>query len=207
MASDDADERPPLDAVTEWPGGITWIGYPEEDARRASHALETDAGVWLVDPVDADGLDDRVADLGDVAGVVVLQDRHTRDAAAVAGRHDVPVSVPGWMDLTRENLDATAEPIDSALPGTGYEVHALIDAEEWEEALLVDEGAATMVVPEALGTLPAFTEGGHDVGLHPALDDPPSGLTGWSPDRLLVGHGEGVHGDAAERIAEALDAG
>ncbi|WP_166377168.1 hypothetical protein [Halorubrum sp. BOL3-1] len=42
---------------------------------------------------------------GDVAGVVVLQDRHTRDAAAVARRHGVPVFVPEWMSLTREKLD------------------------------------------------------------------------------------------------------
>jgi len=204
--AEDTDERPALSHVREWPGGFSWIAHPDEDARRASHALDTAAGVWLVDPVDAAGLDERLTALGEVAGVVVAQDRHTRDAAAVADRHDVAVSVPEWMALTRAKLATDAEPIDGALPGTEYDVHRLIEADEWEEVVLVDETGGTMVVPEALGTLPAFGTG-DGLGVHPALDDPPRRLADWTPDRVLVGHGESVHDDATAAVRAAVDAG
>ena len=130
MSDDDTQERPTLEDVTEWSGGFSWIAYPDERGQRASHALQTAAGVWLVDPVDTDGLDDRLAELGDVVGVVVLQDRHTRDASEIARRHDVSVSVPDWMHLVQEKLETPAESLGSALPGTDYAVHRLIDTDE-----------------------------------------------------------------------------
>lgn len=205
MAPKDPQDRPILRAVTEWDGGFDWIADPNEDAQRASHALSTAAGVWLVDPVDADGLDDRVADLGEVAGVAVLHDRHTRDAVAVAHRHDVAVHVPDWMRLTREKLDAKAEAIDEELPGTSYAVHRLIDRDDWEEVVLVDDTTGTLVVPEALGTLPSFGEEDDELGLHPGLDTPPPRLEAWRPERILVGHGESVHADATRQLETALD--
>lgn len=207
MSDDDSRERPPLRAATEWPGGISWIAHPDERTQRASHALQTDAGVLVVDPVDADGLDDRLAALGEVAGAVVAHDRHTRDAVRVADRHDVPVHVPEWTTLTREKLSAPAESAESVLRETEYAVHRLIDTDEWEEAVLVDETAGTMLVPETLGTLASFGDGdGDSLGLHPALDDSPSRLGDWNPDRILVGHGESVHEDASAALAAALDA-
>lgn len=204
--TDETDERPALEAVTEWAGGFSWIAYPDERSLRASHALATDAGVWVVDPVDAVGLDDRLAELGTVAGVVVIQDRHTRDAVAVARRHDVAVSVPEWMTLVREKLATTPETVGEELPGTDYAVHRLLDTDEWEEAVLVDETAGTLVVPEALGTLASFGTEDDVLGLHPGLDDPPSGLAEWEPDRVLVGHGESVHSEATAALRAAIDA-
>ncbi len=206
MVADDTEERPTLSDVREWPGGLSWIAHPDEDARRASHALATDAGVWVVDPVDADGLDERLTALGEVAGVVVAQDRHTRDAAAVARRHDVGVSVPDWMTLTREKLATDPESLGSELPGTEYGVHRLLEADEWEEAVLVDETAGTMVVPEALGTLSSFGTDDQTLGVHPALDDPPRRLVDWTPERVLVGHGESVHDEATAAVRAAVDA-
>lgn len=206
MADDDTQERPILRDVTEWTGGISWIAYPDEDAQRASHALLTEAGVWIVDPVDADGLDERVAELGDVAGVLVIQDRHTRDAEDVARRHDVAVHVPDWMDLVREKLETTAESVGSDLPGTNYTVHRLIDTDDWEEAVLVDETTNTMVVPEALGTLPSFQVNDNELGVHPALDEPPQVLAEWNPDRILVGHGKSIHSEATTKLKAALEA-
>ena len=203
--TDDTGERPSLSHVREWSGGLSWIAHPDEDARRASHALATDAGVWVVDPVDAAGLDDRLAALGEVTGVVVAHDRHTRDAVTVARRHDVAVSVPEWMALTRAKLATEAEPLDATLPGTDYGVHRLIAADEWEEVVLVDETGGTMVVPEALGTLPSFGSG-EGLGVHPALDDPPRRLADWTPDRVLVGHGESVHDEATAAVRAAVDA-
>jgi len=206
MHDDEPEERPPLREVTEWDGGSSWIAYPDERAQRASHALRTETGVWIVDPVDADGLDERVAELGDVAGVLVIQDRHTRDAEAVARRHDVPVHVPNWMTLVREKLETSPESVGSELPGTNYAVHRLIETDEWEEAILVDETATTMVVPEAVGTVPAFGEGDNELGVHPALDEPPRELADWHPDRILVGHGQSIHSGATTKLDDALDA-
>ncbi|MDB2260202.1 hypothetical protein PM035_06760 [Halorubrum ezzemoulense] len=206
MSDDEPTGRPSLEAVTEWDGGVSWVAHPEEDAMRGSHALTTEGGVWVVDPLDADGLDDRLSDLGEVAGVVVTHDRHTRDAEAIAARHGVAVSVPEWMDLTREKLDGEPEPFDAELPGTNYEAHRLIDTDEWEEAVLVDESGGTLVVMETLGTLPGFCEGDNDVGVHPALDEAPEGLADYRPERILVGHGESVSEGGATKLAAALDA-
>lgn len=207
MADDDSRERPTLRAVTEWSGGISWIADPDERAQRASHALQTAAGVWIVDPVDADGLDERLEALGEVVGVLVIHDRHTRDAEAVARRHDVAVHVPDWMTLVREKLDTAPETVGSDLPGTNYTVHRLLATDDWEEAILVDETANTLVVPETLGTLPSFREDDNALGVHPAVDVPPQRLSDWRPDRILVGHGESVHSEADSELRAALDAG
>lgn len=206
MPDDEPTERPSLEAVTDWDSGISWFAHPEEDAMRGSHALATESGVWVVDPLDADGLDDRLSDLGEVAGVVVSHDRHTRAAEAIAARHDVAVYVPHWMDLTREKLDDDPEPLEAGLPGTNYEIHRLVDTDEWEEAVLVNETGGTLIVMETLGTLPGFREGDDGVGIHPALDEAPEGLADYRPERILVGHGESIYEDAATQLASALDA-
>jgi hypothetical protein len=204
MAADEADDGT-LDAATDWDGGVSWIARPDEDAQRASHALATDAGVWVVDPVDAPGLDERLRALGEVAGVAVIQDRHTRDAAAVARRHDAPLAAPEPAPLTREKLDRDAEPLAAALDGTGYAVCELRRDDEWEEVALWNAATGTLVVPEALGTLPAFTGGDAPVGLHPAVAEPPAALADLAPDRLLVGHGTSLHEGAGAALAALYD--
>jgi hypothetical protein len=204
--TDDTDTPPTPGHVREWPGGISWIADPEDNAKRASHALATDAGVWVVDPVDTAGLDERLAALGEVAGVVVALDRHTRDAVAVARRHDVAVFLPEWMTLAREKLATDAETLGGELPGTTYGVHELIHTDEWEEAVLVDENGGTVVVPEALGTLPSFGSG-DGLGLHPALDEAPDGLADRAPERVLVGHGESVHDGATAALRAGVGVG
>ena len=206
MVDDDTQAQASLADVNPWTGGFSWIAYPDERGQRASHALLTAGGVWLVDPVDAEGLDERVSELGAVAGVLVLQDRHTRDAAAVARSHDVPVFVPEWMTLARKKLEPETDSVGSELPGTNYTVHRLIDADDWEEAILVNETTNTLVVPETLGTLPSFGEDDTTLGVHPSLDEPPRELADWTPDRLLVGHGPSIHGDADQKLRAALEA-
>lgn len=192
-------------AVTEWDGGWSWISYPTERGRRASHALEAAGGVWLVDPVDHDGLDDVLPTSGEVTGVLVLHDRHTRDAETVARRHNVAVHVPAWMELVRTKLDEEPKVVDETIPGTNYAVEELVDTDEWEEAFLVDQSSRTMLVPEAVGTLPSFGSDDDTLGVHPSLEEPPRKLTNWRPDRLLVGHGESIYTDAHRQLEEALD--
>lgn len=193
-----------LQVSDRWGGGVGWFAHPDEAMQRASHALATDAGVYVVDPVDAPDVDDLVADLGEVAGVVVLLDRHKRDAAAVATRHDVPVYVPTWMSGVAGELDARVERLGGELPGTAYEVRRLVNNRFWQEAFLYD--GSTLVVPEALGTSHYFLAGEERVGVHPMLRlTPPTRLRDLRADRLLVGHGAGLHDDAGAAIEDAVD--
>jgi hypothetical protein len=183
--------------------GFGWIAHPEEGMQRASHALAVDGDVYVVDPVDADGIDDRLADLGEVAGVVLLLARHTRDAAALASRHRVPVHVPDVLSIGGK-VDAPVEPIRGELADTGYTVHE-IDSTLWTEAALYSEGTETLVVPEAVGTADFFCAREERLGVHPALRlTPPRRLGQFDPERVLVGHGAGVHDDAAAALSEGV---
>ena len=60
----DRDGDPELLVTAEWDGGVEWLVHPAEAGRRASHALVGEDGVWVVDPLDAPGLDERLAELG-----------------------------------------------------------------------------------------------------------------------------------------------
>lgn len=204
MSDDDGEDLPSFKAVTEWQDGFSWIAYPDENPLRASHAIATESGVWVIDPIDVEGLDDRLADLGTVAGVVVLLDRHTRDAAAVARRHNISVHMPEWMELGQEKLDDDTKLITENIPETSFEFHKLIDTEEWEEAILYSEEMDTLVVPEAVGTSSGFTPDGGALGVHPGLDEPPARLADWNAERILVGHGESIHETGTEHLEAAL---
>lgn len=191
-----------LAVIDRFEGGVGWIAHPGETMRRASHAVEGEGGLWIVDPVDAPGLDDVLSEYADPAGVVVLLDRHTRDAAAVANRHDVAVHVPGWMRGVAEGIDAPIERFDRGVGG--FRCSKLIDNPLWREATLFD--GETLLVPEALGTVSYFTAPGEAVGVHPMLRvTPPKRLGDYDPERLLVGHGEGLDGAVGTAIRRATE--
>ncbi|WP_255149723.1 hypothetical protein [Halorarius halobius] len=195
-----------LREIDRWSDGVGWLAYPDEEMRRASHAVATEAGVYLLDPVDADGVDDLLAEFGEVAGVLVLLDRHKRDAAAIASRHDVPVHVPSWMTGVASKLDARVERLDGTLGDTGYELERVVDNPMWQEAALYHESDGTLYVPESLGTAGFFRAGSERVGVHPFRRlTPPKRLASLSVERLLVGHGEGVFDDAEAAIGDAVD--
>lgn len=200
-----------VNEANRWAGGGSWIPYPEEEMQRASHAIATDAGLLVVDPVDVPDLDEWLADLGeetgagDVAGVAVLLDRHKRDAAAVANRHDVPVGVPEWMSGVEGDLDAPTTALSELVEDTSYEVRRVIDNTFWQEAGLHDAEAAVLVLPEVFGTVEYYCAPGEDLGVHPALRfTPPKKLKRLDVDRLLVGHGEGIADDADDLMRTAL---
>jgi hypothetical protein len=192
-----------LEVVDRFEGGVGWIAYPEEAMQRASHAVVSENDLWVFDPVDAPAVDDLLGELdADVGGIVVGLARHERDAAAVANRHDVPVYVPAWMDGVAEGLDAPVARFDHEL--AGFSVERLIDTPLWQEAVFFD--GATLVVPEALGTVAYFRSAGEDLGVHPMLRVlPPRSLRQYAPERLLVGHGEGRFEDVPGAIREAVD--
>ena len=190
-----------LEVIDRFDEGVGWIAYPEETMRRASHAIERDGEVWVFDPVDAEGVDDLLAEFGSVAGVAVLLDRHKRDAAAVANRHDVSVYVPEWMNGVERKLDAPVERFGDEL--AGFDINRLIDNPAWQEAVCFD--GETLLVPEALGTVSYFCASGETLGVHPMLRLlPPRSLREYDPERLLVGHGEGVFEDVPRAIRDAL---
>jgi len=198
-----------LREIDRFEGGVGWIAYPDETMERASHALQTEEGLWLVDPVDADGLDDLLAEFGEVAGVVVCLDRHKRDAAAIARRHDVSVHVPRWMTGVASEIDAPIERAVGELGDSGYELFRIRDSSvpPWQEAGLYNPDNGTLVVPESVGAADYFLADGERLGVHPMLrlTPPRAALAGYTPDRILVGHGEGVLTDAAAALDDALD--
>jgi hypothetical protein len=72
-----------VEAVDEFDGSFGWI-LRDEFMQRCSHALVHAGRVWLVDPVDVDGAEERVRAAGEPAGVLQLLDRHNRDCAELA---------------------------------------------------------------------------------------------------------------------------
>lgn len=204
-----AEGEPDLQEAQRWEGGVSWLAYPEEGMQRASHALAVDDAVWVVDPVDAPDLDDLLAAFGDVAGVVVGLDRHTRDAAAIATRHDVPVYLPDWMSGVEEDLDAPVERFGRELADTGIRAITVRDAAlpPWQESALYRESDGTLIVPEALGTAPYYVVGDERLGVHPMLRlfPPRDAFGSLAPERILTGHGKGIAEDATDVLDDALE--
>ncbi|WP_227373940.1 hypothetical protein [Haladaptatus halobius] len=190
--------------IDRWNSGVGWIAHPDETMQRASHALAADDGVWVIDPVDAPGIDDLLAEFGDVEGVVVLLDRHMRDAEALARRHDVPLYLPTWV--RRSPNEIAIRRFETSLPDTGLRVLKLFDNLAWQEAALYDETTGTLVVPESVGTVDYYRTSRERLGVHPAIRLlPPDELRGLTPRRILVSHGAGVFDDASTALADALD--
>jgi hypothetical protein len=195
--------------IDRWDGGVGWLAYPDEEMQRASHAVVgDDGGVWLFDPVDAEGLDDLVAEYGEVSGVVVGLDRHKRDAAKLARRHDVPVYVADWMTGVADEIDAPVERFGRRLANSGFDAFTVLDKSvpPWQEVGFYQASSGTLVVPEAVGTASYFCAPGERLGVHPMLRPfpPRRALRRFEPDRILVGHGAGVTDDAATALRDAL---
>lgn len=196
-----------LDEIDRFDGGVSWLAHPDELMQRASHALVDGDDVWVVDPVDAEGLDDLLDRLGTVAGVVVLFSWHARDAGPIAARHGVPVHVPTWVSGIAGRVDAPVERFDAELGDTGYRALRITPHPLWREAALHHDADGTLVVPDSVGTAPYFRAPGERLGVSPyqRLWPPRRALGGLDPDRVLVGHGTGVFDDAAAALAGALE--
>lgn len=201
--SGEADEWQEIDRTDD---GVGWLPYPDEQMQRASHAvLGDDGGVWLVDPIDVEGLDELLAEFGEVAGVVILLDRHKRDCAEIANRHDVSVWVPSFMDGVSEDLDAPVQRFDNALGDSGFTLHKLIDNSFWQEGVLYNEDTGVLVVPEAVGSTSYFKTSEQELGVHPMLRLlPPKKLKRFEPSRIRVGHGAGISTAAPAVLDSAI---
>lgn len=193
-----------LTVVDRFDGGVGWLAHPDEVARRASHAFVDDDGVWVVDPLDAPGVDDLLAEYGDVAGVVVLSNFHARDAGAVAERHDVPVSLPPNTDRVAERLSVPTRPLRNG--DGGFAFRRTTPLPTWSETAAYREADGTLYAPDSLGTAAGWTVGDERLGVYLFCRPvPPRGLyADRDPERVLVGHGTGVFDDAAAALSDAL---
>ena len=170
----------------EW--GFGWVSPERPRLRITSHALLADGGVWLVDPAEGDGVEDRIRALGEPAGVIQLIDRHSRACAAFAQRLGVPHH---------------EVPARSVGP---FETLPLVRRSLWRESALWWPERRVLVCSDALGTVPHyFTLDGERLGVHPLLRlTPPRRLARLAAEHVLCGHGAGVHERAAEALTEAL---
>jgi len=169
--------------------GADGFGWVVQDAgTRASHALAADGMVWLVDALDWPEAIERALALGEPAGVVQLLDRHNRDCATLADRLGVPHVV-----------------VPRSVPGSPFTFVDVLNRRYWRESALWWPETRTLVVAEALGTNRFYTGGTAALGVHVLLRlTPPKALGSFEPERVLVGHGEGVGQDAARVLHEAL---
>jgi glyoxylase-like metal-dependent hydrolase (beta-lactamase superfamily II) len=173
----------------ELDGGFGWI-VEGDRMQRCSHALVAGGGVWLIDPVDGDGLEERVRASGEPVGVLQLLDRHNRDCRELAARLDVPHhEVP--VEL---------------IPNAPFEFLVVRKGWTWKEVALWWPERRLLVCADALGTIPFFVAPGERLGVHPLLrlTPPRRRLGNVQPDVVLCGHGEGIPSEASPVFHEAL---
>ncbi|MEF8812756.1 MAG: hypothetical protein V5A55_02945 [Halovenus sp.] len=191
--------------TADWDGGVSWIAHPDEDGQRGSHAIGTGEGTWLIDPLDAPNVEERIASLGEVTGVAVLSCYHARDAGRIARRHDVAVHIPAWMDRVEARLDAPVERYAFS-PAPSVRVLPSRPFPGWQEAVWCHEPTGTLVVPDSLGTVDLFRVGDESLGLELLRRlVPPTELAELEPERILVGHGEPVTAEPGSALRDALD--
>ena len=168
-----------------------WI-HPNPDwMERAGHAVLAGDGVWVIDPIDGDGVDERIRALGEPKGVVRLLDRHPRDCEAFAARFGVPLHCEPRAGVT----------------GAPFDVVPVLNIRGWHEVALWFPLERTLVCADALANAPGYRAPGECVGVHPFLRlRPPRRLTEYPAEHLLLGHGPGLHGSqAAPAIRRAMD--
>ena len=173
----------------EFDHGFGW--QADEFLQRTSHAVLAGGRVWVIDPIEVEGLDERIGALGEPAGVVQLVDRHRRDCKAVARRLGVHLHVTPMYGVA----------------GAPFEAMPLSRLPFWREVALYFSAERVLVCGDALGSLRYFRAGSERFGVHPLLrlTPPRRAFGGLEPEHLLFGHGEGVHGaEAGPALHEAL---
>jgi len=177
-----------MQVIDELAFGFGWLSPEQRKLQVASHALLADGGVWVLDPSEADGAEERIRALGEPAGVLQLLDRHNRACAEFARRLGVPHH---------------RVPFGRVGP---FEPIPVVRRSFWREVALWSPERRVLVCADALGTVPHYSAlGGERLGVHPLLRlTPPRRLVEVEPEHVLCGHGKGVHEDAAAAVREAL---
>lgn len=175
--------------VDELEFGFSWLAPERPKLRLTGHALLAEGGVWLVDPPEADGVEERIRALGEPAGVLQLLDRHDRACAELARRLGVP------------HHRVRFEPVGP------FETIPIVRRRFWREVALWWPERRVLVCGDALGTVPHyFALDGERLGVHPLLRlTPPRQLARLEPEHVLCGHGAGVHEHATQAVRDALE--
>jgi hypothetical protein len=170
----------------EFDGGFGWI--VDEFMERCSHALVEDGRVWVIDPVDGEGVEERIRAAGTPAGVLQLLDRHNRDCAALAARLGVRHHVV---------------PQGSLGP---FACIAVRNSHSWKEVALWWPDRRVLVCADVIGTAPYYRAGHERLAVHPLMRvrPPRRQLHALQPNVILCGHGEGVLENADTALHEAL---
>jgi hypothetical protein len=165
-----------------------WI--VDELLLRCAHALVVAGRVWLIDPLDGEGVEARVRSAGVPVGVIQLLDRHNRDCRAFAERLGV-----AHHDVPKTRID-----------GAPFEFLPVRDNRFWREVALWWPEQRVLVCADALGTVPSQRVGAEPIAPHPLLRlAPPRALARVEPRHVLCGHGEGIHGaEAAPAVRDAI---
>ena len=175
-------------------GGFGWAARVGEFLERSSAVFAEGGRVWLIDPLRADGLDDELAPLGKVAGVVITTAFHDRDVAWLANRYGVPVYYP--RNLLRIDLDARVEWVEGRVPDSPLELvpsNARGLLSFWRESAVWWPEQRAMVVGDGLGTADYIVRPGERLAVHPLRrPSPPVEWLALRPERLYVGHGRSL---------------
>ncbi len=182
----------PIDACD----AVSWTFDAGKSMIRTSTAIKLDDGCLAIDPVDGAGVDELLATLGPVIGVVTLLDRHGRDGKALAERHGCPMLVPS-------TLAGSGDPL--VIPG--IQERAILAAPGWNESSLWLPERSLLVSAEALGTASFFlADDSETLGVHPFLRlRPPTGAyRDLEPSAIAVGHGAPLRDNATAALQHAL---
>jgi len=195
------DEMKKAEFVDEWENGFGWVARPEENMKRTSHAF-VDDGVYLVDPLDAENLDGKIDELGEVKGIIILFNRHVRDSEKLAEKYDCPIFVPEWFE---RELDVEVKKISDKVLGTDWEIHTVVDSRISKEAALYNRESKTLIVADALGTAKHLCGRGEKLGMSPLYRfNPPRKLLDFERERIFCGHGEGINEDASKTMKQTI---
>ena len=174
----------------EFEDGFGWIAPDPEFLQRCSHAIRAAGRVWIIDPLDGEGVEERIRALGEPAGVVQLLDRHSRDSLVLATRLGTPHYRTPF----------------AGVPGAPFEVIQVVNVPTWRETAVWFPAERVLVCADALGSASYYLAPGEPLAVHSWLRLlPPRHLVGLDPEHVLVGHGKGVHGPEASRaLGDAL---
>ena len=173
--------------VDEQEDGFGWA--IDEPLERTSHALRVDGRVWLIDPVDAPELEDRIRALGEPAGVLQLLDRHARDGAAWAARLGVPL------------VRAFEGPRRHAVPGAAGAGQPLLAGGRALGAAEPDARSAPTSSARSSSSAPETSASACTLCCDSRRRARSSRV---APERVLVGHGGGIHQDAAAAVHDTV---
>ena len=190
------------------PGIFIWQVYdPAVKADLFSTAVETPAGMYLIDPV---GLKQTIAApleaRGKITGIVVTNENHERAARGLAERFSVPIYLHSEVRQALTPLEAV-ELNDNGTIAPGLTALAIEGAPAGEMALHYEMKGGTMIIGDALINFEPY-----GFALLPAkycrdfklMRRSLPRLLDYSFERMLFAHGTPILSRARERLDHLL---